>query len=51
MSKLNKLQRKKKEKSLLKLRRFCEYEIAQNFDANLPKKYEIVQNFDAQSTL
>ena len=36
-----------KKRSSLKLRRFDKYEIAQNFDANLPKKYEIAQNYDA----
>ena len=29
------------------MRRFDECLIAQNFDANLPKKYEIAQSFDA----
>ena len=37
----------KKKRSLLKLRRFDEYYIARNFDANLPEKYEIAQNFNA----
>ena len=37
----------KKKRSLLKLRQFDEYKIAQNFDANLPEKYEIAQNFNA----
>ena len=39
--------KKKKKRSSLKIRRFDEYEIVQNFDTNLPKTYEITQNFDA----